>query len=292
MIIVKIQGGLGNQMFQYAIAKSLAAHYKTTYAFDHRFLEDRSPAATHTFRNYDLDIFRVKAKRASASNLYLFEHKWPKWKRYCVRLNLLAPHCSYAERHYQFDPGVFSQGPHLYLDGYWQSPKYFSAIAEDLRGDFTFVHKIETQSLPILTQVMTSDSVCINVRRGDFLHNRFHRVCDESFYAKAISIAKEKINHPRFFLFGDDVQWFLDRFDSLTEEITVVDHQHDGYKYGNKLQLMASCKHFIIPNSTFAWWAVWLADCDDAVVIAPSKWFNDPAWDTRDLIPDHWITLP
>lgn len=278
-------------MFQYAIAKSLAAHYKTTYAFDHRFLEDRSPAATHTFRNYDLDIFRVKARRALAKDLYLFEHKWPKWKSYGVRLNLLAPHRSYVERHYQFDGGVFVQGPHLYLDGYWQSDKYFTAIAKDLRGDFTFVHKIGTQSLPLLTQIMTSDSICINVRRGDFLQNTFHKVCDESYYAKAIAIVKEKIRHPKFFLFGDDVQWFLDYVNPSAEDVTVVDHEHKGHKFGNYLQLMSSCKHFIIPNSTFAWWAVWLANRTDNLVVAPKNWFTDSAWHTADLLPAHWLLL-
>jgi hypothetical protein len=110
------------------------------------------------------------------------------------------------------------------------------------------------------------------------------------YFSAAMSMAIEKLGSPRFFIFSDDINWCEAQFGAMSNTV-IVGHEHKGIKFGNYLQLMACCKHFIIPNSTFAWWAVWLANRKDNLVIAPQKWLNDPTWDTKDLIPDHWIRM-
>jgi hypothetical protein len=285
-------GGLGNQMFQYALAKSMALHLKTTFKLDLEFLLDRTLRENFVYRNYDLDIFDLDVEFASKKETLPFFFK-PKNKLdyvYKKAKRLIIPYDYYNEPHFHFDPSVYSLSGNIYFEGYWQSPRYFDCIDEDLRKDFTLKFPIADSSLTLEKLIHQSNAVCVNVRRADFLNNDFHGVCDMDYFEPAIRLMAKHINNPHFFIFSDEPDWCLKNF-KMPFNFTFVGHEHAGNKFSAYLQLMAACKHFIIPNSSFAWWAVWLSGFVDKIVIAPKTWFNDSKWDTRDLIPDKWIRI-
>ena len=286
MIVVKLQGGLGNQMFQYALAKAMSKLHDSPFELDLEFLLDRTPnkGKDFVFRDYDLNVFSITPDIASTGTArqYASPTFWEKVKAG------FKPKTVYQESFFHFDAHALLAAPDVYLEGYWQSPKYFETIEKELREDFRFIHAIEDHSKKLLEQILQTDSICVNVRRADFLTNTYHGVCGMSYFEPAIHHLASSLSNPKVFIFSDDPQWCLDNFKSKFS-MEVVDHSHKGFKFSNQLQLMAACKHFIIPNSTFAWWAVWLSNKKESKVIAPTHWFADSAIDTRDLIPDNWM---
>ena len=141
----------------------------------------------------------------------------------------------------------------------------------------------------MLDDIQNSNSILINIRRTDYLNTSFHGVFGSDFVNDAVAMIKEKVENPKFFIFSDDVDWCRDNLH--VENSVLVDHTYAGKKFETYLQLMVNCKHFIIPNSTFAWWAAWLCNNPNKIVIAPQKWFaqNTPT----DIIYDEmgWIRI-
>src|SRR3954469_6825317 len=151
MVIVKLQGGLGNQMFQYAAGKALAVRLRTGFKIDTEFLLDRTPRENFVFRDYDLDIFSLHADVATKSNTAKYKNP-PKTKfgQYISLIGKkLSPYRYYYEPHFHFDEKVFELPEDCYLDGYWQTPKYFEAIESDIRNDFNFKDPLPTGSVPL-----------------------------------------------------------------------------------------------------------------------------------------------
>jgi len=285
MIVVKLQGGLGNQMFQYAMAKAMAKLHVSSFELDLDFLLDRTTQAQgFVFRDYDLDVFAITPRIASAGK----ERTYSQPRFLDKILSGFKSKTIYKEQFFHFDQKALSARQDVYLDGYWQSPQYFKSVEKELRTDFKFIHDIEFSSNKLHDDILNTDSICVNVRRADFLTNSYHGVCGMSYFEPAIHHLASSLSNPKIFIFSDDPQWCLDHFKSKFS-MEVVDHSHKGFKFSNQLQLMVACKHFIIPNSTFAWWAVWLSNQKGSKVIAPTRWFADATIDTRDLIPDHWM---
>lgn len=291
MVIVKLMGGLGNQMFQYAAGKALATRHNTGFKLDVEFLLDRTPRENFVFRDYDLDIFSMTPEIASKKDTekYLQASSGKLNEVVTLVRRKVFPYRKFYEPHFHFAPEFFDMPKDCYLEGYWQSPKYFESIESEIRRDFSFRESIMDISAPLANQIQNSASVCINVRRADFLTNNFHGVCDMKYFAPAVDIIASKVADPHFFIFSDDPQWCIDNF-KLSYPTTFVGHEHAGKKFSNYLQLLSLCKHFIIPNSSFAWWAVWLGN-KDGLVIAPKTWFTDGNWDAKDLVPGSWIRL-
>ncbi|MDB5273280.1 MAG: hypothetical protein JWO58_1647 [Chitinophagaceae bacterium] len=286
MIVVKLQGGLGNQMFQYALGKAMAKIYQSPFSLDLDFLLDRTPdkGAGFVFREYDLDVFSVHPIIAKTGQ----EVKYRQPGFFDRLSSGFKKRTVYKESFFQFDQRVLSVKPDVYLDGYWQSSRYFETVEKELRADFTFVHSIEKKSQELHRDILFTDSICVNVRRADFLTSGFHGVCGMNYFEPALEYLASSLANPKAFIFSDDPVWCEENF-KLKIPTQVVDHTHKGFKFSNQLQLMAACKHFVIPNSTFAWWAVWLSNKENSKVIAPKKWFNDEHINTNDLIPAHWM---
>ncbi|HSZ71254.1 MAG TPA: alpha-1,2-fucosyltransferase [Cytophagaceae bacterium] len=286
MIVVKLQGGLGNQMFQYALGKAMAKIHRSSFTLDLDFLLDRKldKGPNFVFRDYDLDVFAMSPVIAKTGQEVKYSHP-----SFLDKLSSCFKNRTvYKESFFQFDQKVLSVKPDVYLDGYWQSARYFETIEKELRTDFTFVHPIEKESHALYRDILFTDSICVNVRRADFLTSSFHGVCGMNYFEPAIDFLASSLAYPKAFVFSDDPAWCEENF-KLNIPMQVVDHSHKGFKFSNQLQLMATCKHFVIPNSTFAWWAVWLNNKENSKVIAPKKWFNDEHIDTKDLIPETWI---
>ncbi|HTV41928.1 MAG TPA: glycosyltransferase [Candidatus Sulfotelmatobacter sp.] len=278
-VVVKLQGGLGNQMFQYAAGLALARRTKSQLILDLSFLLDRSPRPDFTYRDFDLPIFKLAPDCHVMRNGAAYKKELR-----CV-----------AEKHFHFDPEIERLGANVYLDGYWQSPRYFESALDEVRQSFEFVSEIGPEARAVLTAIQNCESVCLNVRRADFISNprtrAIHGLCGEAYFQAAVRRIAGKIKSPHFFIFSDDIEWC--RRANLVGNMpcTFVPHNLAGPRFATYLQLMKSCKHFILPNSTFGWWAAFLNESRNKIVIVPKPWFSDPNINTADLIPAGWETL-
>lgn len=293
MIVTKLMGGMGNQMFQYAFAKYLAIKHNVPVKLDTRFLLDRSPkGANFVFRNFDLDIFNLSVEVATDAEITSLTHRTGHELTNRVINKLIGRKKNHVfEPHFHFSEKCFLAGSNSYLEGYWQSEKYFKPIEGLLRAkDFSFTSAMSSMATELGNTIQSSNSVCVNIRRGDFVTNGFHGTKGVDFYSNAELVIGSELNDPHYFVFSDEMDWCTENI-TFAGKVTYVGHEYAGFKFQDYIRLMAMCKHFIIPNSSFAWWAVWLNDNKNKMVVAPKKWFNNPAWETHDLIPDEWIKV-
>lgn len=289
MIIVKLMGGLGNQMFQYALGRQLALRHNTELKLDLHFLLDRTPGTVAVFRDYDLDIFNMAASVATKEEVMCFT--CPPYPRAFQRLRRRAlPKQVKRERHFHFDPSIEAAPNDVYLDGYWQSPRYFESTERVIRRDFTYSDRYPHADKTMAERIRNTVSICVNVRRKDFVGSPLHDVCTPEYFRRGVGYVRARERRSECFVFSDDIDWCQEHL-ALDSPVTFIGHEFAGQKFGAYLQLMSACRHFVIPNSTFAWWAVWLNEHSSKIVVAPAKWFNDPAIDSTDLIPQSWMRL-
>ena len=296
MITVKLMGGLGNQMFQYALAKNLAIKNKTEVIFDLTFLNHRLPGTKYVFRNYDLGIFKnirnqttllSKLSKYLRNTAYIMQTLINK-----IGSKIIKNYYITERKQYEFDPSIMKSDKNCYLSGYWQNEKYFKDISNEIKEDFSkFSYPLSEKSAKLLKEIHKENSVCVNFRRTDYLTiNTFMGDIDANYYNNAIKLMSEKIGKPHLFIFSDDIEWCKNNFKSEFTT-TFVDHSYAGKKFSDYFQLMMNCKNFIIPNSTFAWWAAWLSSDKNKVIIAPKTWIISKDYDSSDMVPKEWIRV-
>lgn len=292
MILIRLKGGLGNQMFQYAFARGMSKRLNTEFKMDCSLLLDRARAEQVVYRDYDLDIFKLKTHFIVHSWILRVIYKFPFTATGRIVRKLVSLKKSYQkEKHFHFDKDLIENPKNSALyDGWWQSRRYWENVENELRKELDFVHPILESSLPLLESIKSTNSVCLNVRRTDFVNNPTLNATNLQYFQKAVDKIASLVKNPHFFIFSDDLEWCKNHlvFEYPSE---IISHNEKGKKFGNYLRLMSSCKHFIIPNSSFAWWAVWLSNKSSQHVIAPENWFNDGDFDTSDLIPSNWIRI-
>lgn len=284
MITIELKGGMGNQMFQFAFAKHLSLKYNQAVEFDLRFLKRRDLGENMVYRNYDLDIFQLSES--------FLEEAPVKFK------SIEEPHFHYspsvlATADKALSAGFLKKPKNIFIQGYWQSPKYFQEHWKEIAPYFNFKDSVldndSANYKKLVADIQTSNSVMINFRRADFVENDFHGVKDMDYVKEAISILQKTEQDLRFFIFSDDIEWCKNNVH--LENSFIVDHSFKGPKFSHYLELMKICKHFIIPNSTFAWWAAFLNENPNKKVIAPIEWFGDKTINTQDIIPEDWVRI-
>lgn len=290
MIVIELQGGLGNQMFQYALGRHLSLINNTNLYLDTSFLNDRKPKKNFTLRTFDLDIFNITAGIAPAKIS----------KKYGINKNIFTKVVNriiqpkslsfIPEKKFSFNPAILNLTDNVYLNGYWQSEKYFIAIQEIIRKDFSIKEPLPKHIQNLHSSIENSNAVCIHVRRGDFVKVETHGTLGMDYYGKAAELMCEKITNPVFYIFSDDINWCKKNI-ILPGNINYVSDEFAAEKSRGHLALMMACKYFIIPNSSYGWWAAWLNIHPDKIVIAPKVWFHNSTWDTKDILPLNWITL-
>ena len=258
MIITKIAGGLGNQMFQYAIAKSIAIKNSDEFKLDISFYSKQ------TLRKYELDLFTIEENLDSGESLL------SKVKR---KLGFILGDYYREKETTIFDKKVFDYDENIILDGYWQNENYFKEIRDDIIKDFTPKIDISNEAKKHLKQICSSNSISIHLRRGDYIHNshinNVHGTCDLDYYMKAIKYINKNTENIKYFIFSDDIVWCKENFDFLENKVFI-----DDTKSGiDDLELMKHCKHNIIANSSFSWWGAWLNENDNKIVVAPKTWW-------------------
>lgn len=289
MIVVKLIGGLGNQMFQYALGRNLSQKNNVELKIDITGFE------SYKLHKYSLDAFNIKKILAPKSEIDKFKkYKTKCGKKWFLYNKFFANNSKYfQEKNFEFDPSALKLNNDVYIDGYWQSEKYFKEIESTIRSDFSFILNQGEKDLHISKLINNCNAVSIHIRRADYVTNattnKMHGSCPIEYYEKAIDMVVEKINDPMFFVFSDDHNWVKQNIKNKCP-VVYVDHNNPDYNYQD-MRLMASCKHNIIANSTFSWWGAWLNENPNKIVVAPKKWFADASKNEGDIVPSTWIRL-
>ena len=291
MIITKLIGGLGNQMFQYAAGRRVSYVNNTSLKLD---IAGYKNQVGITPRKYMLHIFNIQENFASKDEIRKLKKENNFIQKVLKKIHLAFTIKSYVrEKGHGFDPNILKMSDNSYMEGYWGSEKYFKDIEDIIRKDFTFKDKPDEVNQQMIIRIRNCDSVSIHIRRGDYVNdkktNQFHGVCGLDYYFRAIALVVKKIRSPHFFIFSDDPQWAKQNL-HLKFPCVYVDH-NIGKKDYEDMRLMSYCQHNIIANSSFSWWGAWLNKNKDKIVIAPKKWFQDPSINTKDLIPSSWAKI-
>lgn len=297
MILIRIMGGLGNQMFQYAVGKALAYRNKTDLKVDLSLLRDGESNEKAIYRDYELGkVFGIEAAIASNREVEYYNptpHHWG--ARIVNRLrNIVAPPQTFIEQGHRFNPKVLDLSDNYCLVGTYQSPKYFAAIENNLRQDFSFQNPLSPKAQALVSQMKSVNAISLNVRRGDYVKNPHYRqilgFVGLEYYARALAYLKEYLSQLYVFIFSDDIDWCQQNM-TLDIPHTFVTRDYILNGPEDDLQMMSHCQHFILANSTFAWWGAWLSRYPGKIVITPSNWSADGSLDTQDLVYPHWIRL-
>lgn len=287
MIIQRLYGGLGNQLFQYALGRQLAELTGAelvldTTAFGRSRRQD-------TAREYELWRYPLKARLVDNK-----EKCWCAWlgSRMLRRFSFsLGTWRIVRERGYDFDPEVLRQNGNLYLDGHWQSPHYFEAIGPKLREELTPAVPLGVQDSQVAGEILAGEAVSIHVRRGDYVTNTaaaaMHGLCSLDYYHTAALQIAERLVAPHFFVFSDDPEWTKANL-VLPGQATYVTHNGAQTAFQD-LRLMSLCRHHIIANSSFSWWGAWLNPSPSKSVIVPKRWFLSQ--ETPTLMPLDWVAI-
>jgi len=288
MVIVKLQGGLGNQMFQYAAARRLAGN-EVIYIDDDFFASFNKSTDDFTARAFELHVFeniRLKMISSFIRRTLTGQNNINKFLK-----KILFPKASYI---HQTEKNEFinleqTKGTPIYLDGYFQNEDYFKTIRKQLLLDFKFP-AVRYENKEIANQINSDPhAVSIHVRRGDYLKLKtgaFHGLLPFSYYQLAQQKIEEEIPAPHYYVFSDDPEWCCSAFSSSAKAVTIVSNRAN--KSWEDMYLMSICKHHIIANSSYSWWAAWLNNYPQKMVIAPDKWF---ATASADIVPPQWIRI-
>ena len=291
MIIMKLKGGLGNQLFQYATGRAIAerTHMKLKL--------DVSSYQSDALRNYRLGLYNVVEQMATQEEIESLNPSKTNYPRWAVKRAgwLFAPvhRRSYLkERGFPFNPEVLQVDQPAYLNGYWQSEKYFVSIRDILLHELTPRAALSPANTALAQTMQASPSVSLHIRRGDYVANpeanEIHGTVPLEYYRAAVTHIAARVADPHFFIFSDDLAWVQDNL-RIDFPIIFVGAEQRNQDYDD-LRLMSCCHHHIVANSSFSWWGAWLNPRTDKIVIAPQKWFAAPI-DTRDLTPAGWTRL-
>jgi hypothetical protein len=298
MIITKLKGGLGNQMFQYATGFAVATKNQTIHKIDISGYDDIHITNSDTPRKFGLSIFKITSPIALSDEIekakYPFNILSKAWRFFKQKI--------LKQNYTDYNPKLFkkiSKESDFYLDGFFQSEKNFAEFAPQIRQEFTFKKEFFDEKIKQLAEVMQKEnSVSIHVRHGDYLNdkktNKYHGVLSVEYYEDAIELITEKIHKqkniakntpPVFYIFTDDEKWTDKNFPTFTNI------SKNYFKDHEEMYLMTQCKHHIIANSSFSWWGAWLNKNSDKIVIAPTKWTAGKSNPHPNIIPETWTKI-
>ncbi len=290
MVLTKLIGGLGNQLFQYAAGRNLSVKLQSELKIDHSFLESETKGE-YTKRHYELGMFNCIQTRASEEEIKAISHL-QKTDLLSKLKNIFLPNGTtiFTEKEFTYTSQIEKLSGDIYLNGYWQSEKYFAVIREILLKEFSLKQPLCKEGEIFKNKILSDNqSVSIHFRRGDYVHltsaGAFHGTTELDYYHSAIAILKTKITTSSFYIFSDDIKWVKENF--KIDKATYV----EGLKSHEDLELMKNCKHNITANSSFSWWAAWLNTNSEKIIIAPKQWFKDKNINTNDLIPSNWLRI-
>lgn len=286
MIIVKITGGLGNQLFQYSLGRALSLKLNCELVLDTSFYP------TQTLRKYELDKFNIQARLATQKEIDSAGAGNGFFSRLIRKIGLISifyPNYVQELESIKYVSKVDNCKVGSYLDGYWQNPSYFNKYKHILKEDLTPKSSLSREVYYWLELINKLNSVSVHVRRGDYINNPYtnntHGTCSLDYYNKAINLIKLNVKNPVFFVFSDDILWCKEHFSGY-DNFHFVDNTKMAI---DDLYLMYNCNHNVIANSTFSWWGTWLKSA--GMTVAPKNWFVDENRCNNSLFPDDWFKI-
>lgn len=273
-VIIEFKGGLGNQMFQYALYKNfLVQNKKATMDLSSYYLPaQREFKLDQIFPNITIKKCNYYVKEYYKKNLLIREKVLETDKNIKADISLLKK-----------DAGLFQ--------GYWQHYLYPECIENELLEDFTFCVSDKIELLKIANKIQSENSISVHIRRGDYLgknENIYGGICTEQYYYNAIQYICKKTENPVFYFFTDDFEWDIPKFKNI-ETINIRKLHIEKFEDWYDMYLMSCCKHNIIANSTFSWWGAWLNQNQNKIVVAPKKWLN--GYNIEDICPVEWVRI-
>lgn len=284
--IVKFNGGLGNQMFQYAFGYAMEKETGVETFFDMSFFEKKYA------RPYELGVFSLKVNQVEDYWLKLkLKAMWKLRKK--LKKRKFFELTFFPEPHFHYYKYAFQIRPNTYIEGFFQSEKYFKKYEDDLHNAFKFKTRPSKFNQYMIEQMSESNSVSVHIRRGDYVQKKryqdLYATCSLDYYKRGVEHIANKYPNPRLYVFSDDIQWVKANW-NLPYETVFVNHNTADQNFED-IRLMSNCKHNIIANSSFSWWGAWLNKNPQKIVIAPKKWFNDKRINQEDVIPEAWVRL-
>lgn len=293
MIVIKLGGGLGNQLFQYAAGRCLSYQYHIPLKLELSQL-DKNP-----YRSYELGAYNIQEnfttkEEAEEVNHYINDYCQTDIKGTFNRLRIkyFSTWSIMYEKHAMpYNPEVkHLSKPNIVLRGVWYSEKYFKEIETLIRQEFTLRYPLSEKDQQFARHMQCLQSASVHIRRTDFIGSRLD-VCTPAYYQKAIDHVAKRLTKPYFFIFSDDPAWCRANLNLDYPSEIVSDESRSA---AHELYLMSQCKHHIIANSSFSWWGAWLNPNQQKIVVAPDRWFAAETKRTayvHDFIPPAWVRL-
>jgi len=290
MIIAKLIGGLGNQMFQYAFGYNLSQLSGTELKLDSAAFEKyklHKVAIHHLNVNYNNLVIDEQVINSLTSEYGI--------KGILKKAKLVKPKIKIIKEE---TPGFRKEllkkyHEDVYLDGFWQSEKYFKDVEDEIKKNLLVITEPSPANRQMLSVIEKTNAISVHIRRADYVTNAktlsFHGICSMEYYQKAAELIKSKVDNPVFFVFSDDIGWAKQNINFNSQQY-FADMNNADTNYED-LRLMYSCKHHIIANSSFSWWGAWLNRSKEKMVIAPQNWFSQPGLDVSDIVPESWIRI-
>jgi hypothetical protein len=289
-IIIRIKGGLGNQLFCYAAARRLSIINKSELILD----DVTGFARDHQYRRqFALNHFHISCRKATPKERM---EPFERYRRGIMKW--LSRRQPFTERRYveqegnDFDVRLLNLTPQelIYLDGLWQSEAYFKDIEQTIRDDLRIIPPTDALNQRMAEEIRNCNAVALHVRWYESPGNVMIDNISADYYQRAIALIEGKYNSPRYFLFSDAPEDARAKLVLPEGRVTFVSHNKGDENAYADLWLMTQCRHFITANSTFSWWGAWLSSNADKIVITPRRWFVNET-NTQTLIPQSWVRL-
>jgi hypothetical protein len=294
MLINRLSGGLGNQLFQYAFGIYLESVHQRKVWLDAAYLSENKGADLLTHRDYNLDIFNIRPRFCHQWHLALFQQS-RYWQLNALAEKFLDPSNYQIVEEIDDFINIDALPRHALLIGYWQDYRYIQAVEPVLRRCLRFRRKLKGEALLWQQRIDNEPTaVALHVRRGDYLRPHVAQLLPPlslDYYKRAIEqVIESQYNRIFFYIFSDDTEWCRQTFSALDFPHTVVPNKFENHPFAD-FQLMTHCKHFIIANSTFSWWGAWLGAAPDKQVWAPARWYATAELNQQKrtkLVPQEW----
>lgn len=289
MIFVNMRGNFGNQLFTYAFARKIQEKTNQKICVNYYYLKKYKKEYTFNLNKYILNenvIFDCEKKLPFWGNPYTYFSRIMKKifpRLYLKVMSLFGVYMWLGSDYMEIN---IKEHKNYYIDGYYQCSKYFDSIKDIILKEFTPKNDCEKENEKLYELIEKTNSVCVTIRRGDYVSNPEYKrrffVCDKDYFYRASEQIEKLLEKPTYFVFSDDVEWAKENI--KFGENTYYESGKDSVE--EKIRLMSMCKHFIISNSSFSWWAQYLSKNKNKIVVAPSIWFTDGT--KGDIYQEEW----
>jgi len=299
MIVVRLAGGMGNQLFQYAFSRALSLEYNLPFYFDTRVYNNNKIRESYTFRTLDLDLFNTSYNIVNDSlikDVPIFKTNMQIIKNLIYqKINKPIVYGSFfIYNESNFKKFNFNENFNYYLDGYWQNIEYFKNYENIISQEITFKEIPPNNILELGDKFSSTDTVAIQIRKTDYVTNYINRLLfnnlDPNYFLKCVQFFKQRLGNPLFVIFSDDNNWVKANL-NFKDNFYLIDDKIKGDRFQYSLYLMSKCRYFIISNSSFGWWGAYLSKFKNKIIIGPKKWFRFKSNSPLNNMPKNWLQM-